>query len=224
MLAAIEGAGYGKIPPHPGMWVTDGRGPGHPAGPGTVVYETPEPWRIPLSLPVRCPVGGCSWLDIARPHRSAHLIEAITHLNDHHRWSREAIADWIEPIENAYCAGRENAIDMGLVPANPPARWEDPVPPSVTERRSVTVVRPDGSVERVALRSEPLSGKAIERMWRDEGVRDQALWDELRALDKSKMSELERAVIDDFEHGLERALTEQSRAEAEGVEETVSQV
>jgi hypothetical protein len=173
MLAAIEGAGYGKIPPHPGMWVTDGRGPGHPAGPGTVVYETPEPWRILLSLPVRCPVGGCSWLDIARPHRSAHLIEAITHLNDHHRWSREAIADWIEPIENAYHAGRQSRVET--------------------------------------------AAKAIERMWRDEGVRDQALWDELRALENGQLNPVESRAVRSLQ-------AELSRSSEEVVEETVSQV
>jgi hypothetical protein len=43
---------------------------------------------------VRCPVDGCA---ISRIDLSAN--NTISHLNDYHRWTREAIAQWVESIE-----------------------------------------------------------------------------------------------------------------------------
>ncbi len=34
--------------------------------------------------------------------RLSNVAVTITHLNDHHGWSREVIADWLEPIEKEY--------------------------------------------------------------------------------------------------------------------------
>ncbi len=40
----------------------------------------------------RCPA-------CARPRRMNSTFNIITHLNDRHRWTREAIADWVATIE-----------------------------------------------------------------------------------------------------------------------------
>lgn len=49
-------------------------------------------WGDPFEL-VNCPVCG-------KPFHN----KAIGHLNDFHCWTREAIADWVESIENAQAA------------------------------------------------------------------------------------------------------------------------
>lgn len=51
----------------------------------------------------------------------------ITHLNDHHLWSREAIAEWVEVVENKLEAARvdgNNAAPVGAVEA--PASVDSP--------------------------------------------------------------------------------------------------
>lgn len=40
-----------------------------------------------------CPIAGC-------PYKQS-PFSVIAHLNDHHRWTREQIADWVEQIEVA---------------------------------------------------------------------------------------------------------------------------
>lgn len=44
----------------------------------------------------RCPADRC----LCGSFRD--LFSAVTHLNDVHRWTREAIADWVEGIERTY--------------------------------------------------------------------------------------------------------------------------
>lgn len=51
-------------------------------GAGLPVGTTPPSWATPFSCPL------CGWL--------SRLIHVVGHLNDHHRWSREKIADWVE--------------------------------------------------------------------------------------------------------------------------------
>jgi hypothetical protein len=48
--------------------------------------EMPESWE--LEKPTRCPACNRTTDD--------EMVFLITHLNDHHRWTREQIADWIE--------------------------------------------------------------------------------------------------------------------------------
>lgn len=55
------------------------------------------PWHI-LSVEQHCP--DCFW-KIARP-----IHRLIAHLNDHHRWTRQEIADWVETIEQEESAAR----------------------------------------------------------------------------------------------------------------------
>ncbi len=55
-----------------------------------VAVAYPWAWRGAMTT---CPV--C--------HRCCYNVAVtITHLNDYHNWSREAIADWLEPIEKEY--------------------------------------------------------------------------------------------------------------------------
>lgn len=43
---------------------------------------------------VACPVDGCTG--------DFEEADAIVHLNDKHRWTRERIADWVQTIEDAH--------------------------------------------------------------------------------------------------------------------------
>ena len=43
------------------------------------------------------------------------VAEIIVHLNDEHRWTREQIAEWLEPIEEAFYAAREKEKEHALV-------------------------------------------------------------------------------------------------------------
>jgi hypothetical protein len=65
------------------------------AGEQITILEAPPEWTE-LSAKTLCPV--CAEPDSVR--------RLITHLNDTHRWSREAIADWVATIE-AQCASHE---------------------------------------------------------------------------------------------------------------------
>lgn len=58
------------------------------------------PYLISLHTPpLQCPnLSQTNWVG-ACPFRTAYLRDLITHLNDCHLWSRERIADWIEPYE-----------------------------------------------------------------------------------------------------------------------------
>jgi len=52
------------------------------------------PWPF-LAQPCSCPYGNC----IFSMSSYWKLRNIIPHLNDHHRWTREAIADWVEQFE-----------------------------------------------------------------------------------------------------------------------------
>ena len=42
------------------------------------------------------------------------ICSIVVHLNDHHRWTRPQIADWLEPIEEGLC--KEVVEDKELTP------------------------------------------------------------------------------------------------------------
>lgn len=55
--------------------------------------RSPNPWLwVAKRMEVGCPEFGCS----RREPVAAHII---THLNDDHHWTREAIADWVATVE-----------------------------------------------------------------------------------------------------------------------------
>ncbi len=60
----------------------------------------PQKWR--LKQKIACPQCGVS--NNASAGFDLRLYDVLTHLNDHHRWTREEIADWVESIENAQTA------------------------------------------------------------------------------------------------------------------------
>lgn len=67
---------------------------------GILNYSEIE-YRFPITLqPHGCPQ--CT------DRRIIHVEDAIWHLNDTHRWTRERIADWVETIENQHAASRPN--------------------------------------------------------------------------------------------------------------------
>lgn len=51
-----------------------------------------QQWRWVEALTVRCPV--CGAQDVV-------VLDCVIHLNDYHRWTREAIADWVAQQEDA---------------------------------------------------------------------------------------------------------------------------
>lgn len=57
-------------------------------------------FQIEHHLDSRCPecgdIAASSWCDGKRVR-----VNVIPHLNDHHRWTRERIADWVETLEAA---------------------------------------------------------------------------------------------------------------------------
>ncbi len=53
-------------------------------------FEVPEAWRHEMHTTRACP---------ACAHIEGHVIYLIAHLNDDHRWTREAIADWLDGRE-----------------------------------------------------------------------------------------------------------------------------
>jgi hypothetical protein len=55
--------------------------------------EADEHFPIIRALPA-CPECGGVWQDSAGSE-----MWALYHLNDHHRWTREQIADWVESVE-----------------------------------------------------------------------------------------------------------------------------
>ena len=61
-----------------------------------------------------CPVRGHDYCThVVRPY----VMSVVMHLNDHHRWTREAIADWVETIEAQHEAASEPplAIEPAIV-------------------------------------------------------------------------------------------------------------
>jgi hypothetical protein len=57
----------------------------------------PTTWQILAKQRVPCPAGTS-----CLPHNKANTTtigRLIEHLNDHHRWTREQIADWLETLE-----------------------------------------------------------------------------------------------------------------------------
>ena len=65
------------------------------------LFEERFPWCIENSR-VYCPQ---CLLKLQNP------AEVIVHLNDHHHWSREAIADWVETLGNRGVQGTEAIIE-----------------------------------------------------------------------------------------------------------------
>jgi hypothetical protein len=62
------------------------------AGHTILILEFPAAWRELLDVAAHCPEFRCHGKAIT-------LGAAIQHLNDDHRWTREQIADFVEPFE-----------------------------------------------------------------------------------------------------------------------------
>lgn len=58
---------------------------------GEVLYSTEAP----------CPARGCPGVEGPHYQDPELATSVMMHLNDYHRWSREAIAEWVETIENS---------------------------------------------------------------------------------------------------------------------------
>lgn len=70
-------------------------------GPATTAIHVPQEWAY-MFLTVACPVASpCPVMATGQMH------QIVAHLNDAHRWTREAIADWVEALE------QERAADDG---------------------------------------------------------------------------------------------------------------
>ena len=55
----------------------------------------PDEWEALVNASVLCPVSACD------AQVATNLSSVIAHLNDGHGWTREAIAAWLEPTEEA---------------------------------------------------------------------------------------------------------------------------
>lgn len=72
----------------------------------------PEGWMALFNQVTTCPHAGCrfDW-----PVDEARLVwDVIVHLNDHHRWTRERIADWVETVEGTGAAPVSEGTDAVL--------------------------------------------------------------------------------------------------------------
>ena len=77
-----------------GYYTTDGEGRVH----ATCALEAAaragyRDDRTVLLRPAHCPACGLGWTEALRA--------VVAHLNDHHMWTREAIADWVATYETA---------------------------------------------------------------------------------------------------------------------------
>ena len=60
-------------------------------------YHAYEKWRFLGNAAPPCPGCGCD--AAARDYCVSDIGDVVWHLNDEHKWTREAIADWVETIE-----------------------------------------------------------------------------------------------------------------------------
>lgn len=71
------------------MWTPRGFAP---KGAAILRLDWPAEWQETFRLSTDCPEAGCGGIGT--------LSGAIQHLNDHHRWTREQIADFVERVES----------------------------------------------------------------------------------------------------------------------------
>jgi hypothetical protein len=74
---------------------------------GETLIVYPDPWYAFTQTVRACPV--CSKEDALT------ISRMIPHLNDHHRWTRERIADWVETIERERQQADEAATPTNAV-------------------------------------------------------------------------------------------------------------
>jgi hypothetical protein len=85
LFAAFEAQGIAPTPSH-------GLGFGRTSGAATMAshsLQLPDEWGWTAMTSGQCPECGTE-----RP-----VLHLVSHLNDDHRWTRERIADWLEPQE-----------------------------------------------------------------------------------------------------------------------------
>lgn len=75
-----------------------------------------QAWNLYMS---DCPLS-CGWMAnaIVDQHGNRYassILNIVTHLNDDHRWTREAIADWVQLQEAIAGIGQEQAAEPELV-------------------------------------------------------------------------------------------------------------
>lgn len=104
--AALRPQGFGEFERH-GRTCAIGA-----AMEATAFWQTavwPEGWMALFNQATTCPDAGCQF---AWPVDEARLVwDVIVHLNDHHRWARERIADWVETLERADAAPAAEKAD-----------------------------------------------------------------------------------------------------------------
>lgn len=64
------------------------------AGEIATIIVTPHEWEAVFATAEPCPAFACR-----NTTRYQSIWRLIPHLNDDHRWSRQAIAEWVEAIE-----------------------------------------------------------------------------------------------------------------------------
>ena len=67
----------------------------------TLIYHFPE-----LELKSKCPIRKCQSLESTRTE-NMNIFYVCHHLNDYHRWSREAIAEWVDPHPELHISNSE---------------------------------------------------------------------------------------------------------------------
>ena len=70
--------------------------------------EVPNEWRSEEEVSVSCPTKSDEVSYCGDPDCS--MSDMVMHLNDTHRWTREKIADWLEPIEEAKVVAKEEVL------------------------------------------------------------------------------------------------------------------
>jgi len=93
--AAYEAGNIQVVGFSPGAQTLDSRG----SSTSTLAYQVPAEWWRIISATYVCPA--CPKILVGS--------EMIPHLNDHHRWSRQQIAEWVKLIEDGVLSTSDGA-------------------------------------------------------------------------------------------------------------------
>lgn len=76
--------------------------------------------HFPIALKLtECPVIGCDGYSLWYPIDTDIAGRTIEHLYEHHNWSKKAIAEWVEVIENKLAGDKQEGVTVGKT--TPPA-------------------------------------------------------------------------------------------------------
>ncbi len=101
--------------------------------PNVMVVEIPEEWHPVMETAVVCPQ--CqSWRTAGfNILLQDYVPRVVAHLNDDHRWTREAIADWVESIEKSLAKETEAPCSSAHTATSPSETIQEKAPSTTPE-------------------------------------------------------------------------------------------